>query len=372
MSSKPPPHAETISKRVLVLNVASAFGGAEKSISILIEALKKDRGVNSADTLALVYENSRFSELNGIQLFEFKTGSLRKIRNWFRLGRRIGTLTKRIQDFEPDIVISNTYRSHLLLFLIRRKIRRATRFVWVRDFQQPCIRWIAGLIGPRAVLVPSKAVLETYKFNVPVLVYQALEPDLPSVNQHVCDRDTEDSLNIVLLANLVRLKGVEYAIRTVRELSESRVPCRLDVYGSIADENYFDELKQLVQEDLKETVTFHEFANVDDIFKGADVALVTTVSRHGGPETYSRVVVEAFSRGIPVVAFSCGGPKYLIRDGEDGFLVPEADWKTMAVRCQELAADKNVRREMGGKAKSSYLRLAAESDKTYQMLFRDE
>tara|TARA_R110002049_G_scaffold27321_2_gene94025 strand:+ start:102878 stop:103993 length:1116 start_codon:yes stop_codon:yes gene_type:complete len=370
MSSKSP-SAETIAKKVLVLNVASAFGGAEKSISILIEALKKDRGIESEDTLALVYEHKRLSELNGIQLYRFETGSLRRIRNWFSLRRKLRTLTKVVQDFAPDLIISNTYRSHLLLLLIRRQIGHAKLFVWVRDFQQPGIRWIAGFIRPQAVLVPSKAVLETYKFNVPVLVYQPLEMDLPSVNQAASEQDADESLNIVLLANLARWKGVEYAIHAAGELSKSPLRCKLDVYGNVADENYLDELKQLVQGDLQDVVTFHEFANVDEIFDGADVVFVTSVSRHGGPETYSRVVVEAFSRKIPVIAFSCGGPKYLIRDGENGFLVPEGDWKMLALRCQELAADKELRIEMGENAKSSYLRLAAESDKTFQRLFRD-
>jgi len=75
--------------------------------------------------------------------------------------------------------------------------------------------------------------------------------------------------------------------------------------------------------------------------------LNTSLAEHGGPETFGRTIIEAWSYKKPVIAFSEGGPKYLISDNIDGLLIPEKDVQALASAMNKLVKDSVLRREMG-------------------------
>ena len=56
---------------------------------------------------------------------------------------------------------------------------------------------------------------------------------------------------------------------------------------------------------------------------------------------------------MPVVSTDCpcGGPKAVIRDGENGFLIPVGDEDALADRICRLIEDKELSARMGRKAK---------------------
>jgi glycosyltransferase involved in cell wall biosynthesis len=61
------------------------------------------------------------------------------------------------------------------------------------------------------------------------------------------------------------------------------------------------------------------------------------------PEPFGMVVVEGMAAGLPVIATAIGGPTEVIRDGEDGLLVPANDPSALAgavtrLRSGDLAA----------------------------------
>lgn len=53
-------------------------------------------------------------------------------------------------------------------------------------------------------------------------------------------------------------------------------------------------------------------------------------------EATTRVILEAFSAGVPVVAYSIGGIPEIIRDGENGFLVPECNAGALGRKIMEV------------------------------------
>jgi glycosyltransferase involved in cell wall biosynthesis len=65
-------------------------------------------------------------------------------------------------------------------------------------------------------------------------------------------------------------------------------------------------------------------------------------------EGFGLVLVEAMACGLPVVAFDCeNGPRSLITDGEDGFLIPAYDIGKFSERLMSLMNDEKLRKEMG-------------------------
>jgi L-malate glycosyltransferase len=72
-------------------------------------------------------------------------------------------------------------------------------------------------------------------------------------------------------------------------------------------------------------------------------------------ESLSNVVLESMAAGLPVVATNVGGNRELIRDGEDGLLVPLGDEEALSCALERLLLDVELRREMGHRARASVL-----------------
>lgn len=77
-------------------------------------------------------------------------------------------------------------------------------------------------------------------------------------------------------------------------------------------------------------------------------AIAVSTSRH---ESFGMTLVEAMRCGLPVVSTDCDyGPREIIKDGEDGLLVPVGDVDAIAGALIRLIDDPALRRRMGAAA----------------------
>ena len=90
-------------------------------------------------------------------------------------------------------------------------------------------------------------------------------------------------------------------------------------------------------------------------------------------EGFGLVLVEAESMGLPLVSYACPcGPRDIIRDGQDGFLVERGDMKTFAARLPQLIEDEERRRRMGQAAKVNSQRFSLDNVmKQWEALFAE-
>ena len=128
----------------------------------------------------------------------------------------------------------------------------------------------------------------------------------------------------------------------------------------IVGEGYTDvRIKKKVKEyGLEEQFELCPFTNkIQEHYLSASIFTLTSAF-----EGFGLVLVEAESMGLPVVSYACPcGPRDIIRDGQDGFLVEPGDMETFAARLRQLIEDEELRRRMGQAAKVNSQRFSLDN-----------
>ena len=106
------------------------------------------------------------------------------------------------------------------------------------------------------------------------------------------------------------------------------------------------------------------------VFHTAHIACLPSYYREGLP----KVLLEAAACGLPIVTTDAPGCREIVRDGDNGFLVPLRDAQALALALRRLIENAALRTEMGQRAREIVLaefsqeRVIAETLAVYQEL----
>lgn len=120
------------------------------------------------------------------------------------------------------------------------------------------------------------------------------------------------------------------------------------VFEIVGDGPLRSQLTKLVEElNLQGSVLLSRSTNdIRSHYERASVMLLTSEY-----EGLPMVLLEAQAMGLPIVAYACPtGPRDIVTDGEDGYLITPGDADTFAKRLGELMSDAELRQRMGNKA----------------------
>lgn len=145
-------------------------------------------------------------------------------------------------------------------------------------------------------------------------------------------------------------KGFDDLIRIWSTVHEKFPDWTLDIFGH---GDLAENFHALIGE-LKLSSSIHLRPPVKDIKQEyLNSSLLVMTSRYEG---FGMVLTEANACGVPVVSYACKcGPRDIIADGENGFLIAEGDRESFAEKTKILLSDSKLRKEMGihGKAMST-------------------
>ena len=155
-------------------------------------------------------------------------------------------------------------------------------------------------------------------------------------------RSTLKSKTVITAGRLTAQKNFSSLIKAWRTVNKHHPDWKLEIWGEGSLRN---ELQQQIEGlQLKDSARLMGYTD-DIISKFADASIFVCTSIFEG---LPLVFIEAMSCGIPVVSYSCPcGPKDIVTEGEDGFLVPVNDEQMMASRICYLIEHEDVRIQMG-------------------------
>jgi glycosyltransferase involved in cell wall biosynthesis len=141
---------------------------------------------------------------------------------------------------------------------------------------------------------------------------------------------------------LVNQKGFDLLIRSYEQVARARPDWQLHIYGSGVLRPALQRLiTQLGLDDQVQLKGHTE--NFDSVLATASVYALS--SRYEG---FGMVLIEAMSRGLPLVSFDCPrGPGEIVNSGSNGVLVPPEDTDALGEAILTVIEDDELRTQMG-------------------------
>lgn len=186
------------------------------------------------------------------------------------------------------------------------------------------VRWISSIYN---LLIPGKLFAKLLlvanqrtKNSLPRFklgeVLELVENGVFTTKDQPAASHKTDNINVLFVGRLVDWKAVDIVIDAV---SQTQAQVNLMIVGDGAERTY---LEQYAQKQRNSRVTFLGMvphAKVNQYYDAADIFVLPSVRECGGA-----VVLEAMSRGLPVIATDWGGPADYITP-ESGYLIkPES------------------------------------------------
>ncbi|WHH58362.1 glycosyltransferase [Petroclostridium sp. X23] len=161
--------------------------------------------------------------------------------------------------------------------------------------------------------------------------------------------NNNQTVKILTVARFTEKKGIEYLIQSFADVVKAKPNTELLIVGQ--GELKQKLLKQISKLNLNSKAKIVDFMPHDEIVdimhKCHIFCLPSITSSTGDQEGSPTVLKEAMATGMPVVSTYHSGIPDLVKDGENGFLVPEKDADRLANRLIYLIDHPEIWESMG-------------------------
>ena len=337
-------------KIVFVIHSLQA-GGMERVVSILSNHIVENKDIEVHIILYGIYRDIFYPLSDKIQIHkpQFKFNNRNR---FFSTLRTILFLREKIKFINPISVLSfGEYWDNLVListYGVNIPIYIADRSTPLKDLGK-VQNILRNYLYPKA----SGLIVQTEKAKQ---IYQKIFKNL---NISVIANPIRDIKNkkkikreniVIMVGRLINTKHQDRLIKIFSKIDN--LDWKLILVGDDAKkQNNKEKLTQLIN-DLKlknRVVLAGEQKDIESYYLKSKIFAFTSSS-----EGFPNVIGEAMSSGLPVVAYDClSGPSDLIKNNNDGFLIPLFNDKIFKRKLELLMNDESLMMEIGNNAKKS-------------------
>ena len=330
--------------KILLVIPTIKQGGAERVITELANQWSLD---NHEVHLILLAEADHFYKLDKrITVHQLGFKNLGKIQKVIAETKVFFKLRNLFKSERPDFVLSFMDKYNVLTIL-------ASRFLPIKIF-------ISDRSNPNKKISAFLYLLKkgTYKFADGIIAQTSLAKDIiyknfynrniktiPNpIKQVMLYHEIKRENIIINVGRMVPEKGQKYLIEAFSKLRNS--DWNLVILGDGPLRNDLE--VQVNQFGLGDRIIMPGAVNdVDEWLAKASIFAFPSVS-----EGFPNALVEAMAAGLPVVSFDCdAGPRDIILDSINGFLVKNKDMNQLTKILQLLISDPRLRQKIGNQAK---------------------
>lgn len=263
--------------------------------------------------------------------------------------RVVSRYNKLVRTISPDVVVHFRAIGAMLISFSLWRGYTVFEAHTTRVFSNH--RWLYPIMERRvdAVVCLTKQDAENYTRAKRVKVI----PNFSPIHNYGSFDSTVTKRRCLFVGRLCPEKNPLKVVRLWRDVVEKHPDWTLDIYGTGELENY---VRMAIREfGVVDKVVMH--GNTHDIVSAyAKGSILLLASRTEG---FPMVLIEAMQCGLPVVSFDCPcGPRDIIQNGENGFLVNQDDDAAFVKSVSMLIENHSLRERMG--------RMALETSLVYQ------
>ncbi len=330
------------------------MGGIQRVTSVVAEALAQ-KG-HDITLLNISYEDDYYPIDDSVYLKptkDFATNLVRMVRKLRRV-MKYGERRDILREYYLHKYLKNKNYVNIILnpelFIYYRQIHtlvpQAKIYLWMhntfdvyvnsyfKDNVDELLSIVKAVDGVICLEHTSEAAWKLYNVNTIVLYNPLTLPDSNVIS------DLQSKVISFTSRLVMRQKGLDYVVELAKYLPDS---WSIRIAGDGKDLN---RLVQLIHEaGLAGKIKLTGALNNGELEKHyLDSSIFILTSRWEG---FGLVLVEAMSRGLPVVAFDIPAVREIAEDGKSGILVPQGDVPCMAGAIQRLIVNQRLREEYG-------------------------
>lgn len=354
--------------KVLLLDQADFIGGAELFNLDLINNLNQEK----FDIHLLFSGNPDYQKIINKHIKEY-VYPLPKLKNkffkYFHLFKSAWLVRTIVKKEKIDLIQTNTIRTHIIAAVAKKFFKLDVKLVWfLHDFTFP-ENVLKKLINiPELIFTCSKTVKKdliqktdkTYSDKIKIAYNGVILRNINKENKSAkvlhnflksgTTKDVNKKSKIGIIGRLDPWKGQDVFIQAAAKVLEQNQQVEFVIIGSSSEYDeqtlkFEKQLHKLVQElKLENSVKF--LGHVEDLdHEMQKLDLVIHASKKEEP--FGRVIIEAMNWGKVVIASDLGGPREIIDDGKDGYLVRANDVDSLFNKVLEILKDENEMARVG-------------------------
>ena len=263
---------------------------------------------------------------------------------------------KRLRDslnkIQPDIVISVGQSEKNMVPTIKGKWKTIRELHFVKDYRmRQANNLFSKILAYCGDIYDFHYKIKKYD-KIVVLTQEDKESNwkgfknviaIPNPSTFHCEKpSTQEHKRIISVGRLSMQKNYASLIRAYRNVADKHPDWTLEIFGEGEQKIALQTL--ILQLKLEKHVFLKGYTNnVQNAMSQSSIFVLSSIF-----EGFGLVIVEAMACGLPVVSYDCPcGPKDIITEGEDGYLVPINNEKVLAEKISLLIEDEELRKDMG-------------------------